>query len=213
MSGFYVLVNNTKTSSTVFLPTDSVVIGNAPKCSKCGKYLGMCPLIGEVVVELELWNNSADDVCFGPGDEILFSSRLKDAFESSHLIGADFRSVKIARVKSHKRGKSTIPQYYLTHISRSRVIVDAAASNIEWEGKIDCEECHLDGIMKRFKQIVLVPGTWNGEDIFFARGLPGIIITSQRFLEICIGIGLPTDFLVPIDKFSIDHYPWENKNT
>jgi len=210
MNEFYVLANSfgdRKTSSTDFLPSDFVAIGDAPKCPLCGKYIGMCPLVGKVAVDLEIWNDSADDVCFGPGDEVLFSLRLKNAFEFAQLKGTTFRTVEVGKVKSHKRGKPIIPPYYLTNISRSRAIVDATASGIEWDGNVDCEECHLDGIIKRFKKIVLLPGSWSGEDIFFARGLPGIIITSKKFHAISDSIGLPSDLMIPIGKFSVDYYP------
>ena len=167
------------------------------------------PYIGDIVVELELWGSSADDICFGPGEQVLFSSRLKAAFESSQLKGTGFQFAKVSKVKSHKKGRPDIPSYYLTSIGRSQAIVDPIASGMEWESKVDCEECHLDGILKRFRRIVLVPDTWSGEDIFFARGLPGTIITSQRFQETIVSIGLTAELLIPINEFSIDLYPWE----
>jgi hypothetical protein len=77
---------------------------------------------------------------------------------------------------------------------------------------VNCEECNLDGLIKRFRRVVLVPDTWSGEDVFFARGLPGTIITSQKFYDVFVRLELSADFLMPIEKFSYDHYPWEKNN-
>jgi hypothetical protein len=211
MNGFYVLAKpciNRSTSSPFFYPDESVKIGDAPTCPKCGNSLGMCKSVGEYIVEIEFPKDSAEDVCFGPDDEVLFSERLKTSFESSQLKGADFQPVKVAKVCTHKRKSLSIPEYYRTSISRSRALVDVKASGFEVEGKIKCKECYLSkGGIIRYRRIVFVPDTWSGEDIFYARGLPGTIITSQRLYDMFSSIGLPADLLIPAEKYSIDHFP------
>src|SRR5687768_16800236 len=38
---------------------------------------------------------------------------------------------------------------------------------------------------ERLRRVVLQPHSWSGEDIFFARGLPGTVFVSERFKSLC----------------------------
>ncbi|MCS6946152.1 MAG: hypothetical protein NZM12_00900, partial [Steroidobacteraceae bacterium] len=56
---------------------------------------------------------------------------------------------------------------------------------------------------------VLKSDTWSGEDVFFARGLPGTILVSERFKSLCETAGLTSCSLVDTERFGFDHYPQE----
>lgn len=89
-------------------------------------------------------------------------------------------------------------------------MLDESASGLEREddGAV-CSECGLGGIIKRLRRVILRPDTWSGEDVFFARGLPGTILTSERFKSLCETAGLANCSFVDAEAFSFDHYPQE----
>ena len=76
----YTLINpdeNKSDAITDFLPLDSVKTGNAIRCPKCNKFMGMLPLLPPIKVEIELFGNNFGDIAFGTGDQILISETLK----------------------------------------------------------------------------------------------------------------------------------------
>jgi hypothetical protein len=121
---------------------------------------------------------------------------------------------EIVHVKSRKRKLlNECPRYFLASISRSRAAIDAKASGFEWEGEPTCPECRLGGIIKRWSRIIIEPGTWSGEDIFYARGLSGTIFVTERFREMYLTHGLRSGVFIPAEEFGHDYYPWEKRPT
>jgi hypothetical protein len=56
-------------------------------------------------------------------------------------------------------------------------------------------------------------GSWQGEDVFIARGLPGTIIASERFKEFCSARAVKNVLLVDALEFPFDSYLWEKRRT
>lgn len=195
---------------TDFLPVDGSRTGDAPRCSKCGKPIGMLPLVPPVRVELEAWGARWGDVAFGPGDQILVSDKLTKLFAEAGLVGFErLDAVEIEKAKRRKPGAGEPPGYWLASIQRSRAALDDVASGLVRDEAPTCEECRTAGIIKRADRIVLVANTWSGEDVFFARGLPGTILVSERFKRLCDANDLANCSLVAAENFSFDHYPQE----
>jgi len=46
--------------------------------------------------------------------------------------------------------------------------------------------------------------------VFFARGLPGTIVVSERFKQLCEENDLANCVLVAAEKSGFDHYPQEH---
>lgn len=195
---------------TDFLPIDGSVTGDAPQCAKCGKFLGMRPLLPPIRVELETWGTECGDIAFGPGDEILMSVRVRDCFREFGLTGIiDLGPVEIVNVNSHRKLRGNVSSYRCCRVSRSRAVIDDVKSDLQTEEPWACEECRIGGIIKRGSHFVLENGSWSGEDIFFARGLPGIIMTSERFAVFCQQSDVLNAQLFPAGEFAFDYYPWE----
>ncbi|MEZ6163292.1 MAG: hypothetical protein R3B67_02540 [Phycisphaerales bacterium] len=51
--------------------------------------------------------------------------------------------------------------------------------------------------------------TWSGEDIFYARGLSGLIITSEPFAEWFHHANINSGVLIPALDYAADFYPTE----
>ncbi len=189
---------------TDFSPINTATASEAPRCPVCGEYIGMLQLLPPIQVELELWGRRVGDLAFGPGNQFLISERFKDAFLHARLTGLPSSiPVKVVRVKSRKRVTEPVPRYFAVLPARSRAAIDDRASGMVKEAPWTCEECRIEFII-RFKRIVLEEGTWSGEDLFFARGLPGTMITSERFKEFCDKHAFRNCLLIEADRFGLD---------
>lgn len=193
---------------TDFEPIDGSPMGHAPQCRLCGGFVGLMPLVPPIRINLVSWGESWSDIAFGPGDQILISARLKGAFAQAGLSGVErYDPAAIEKVtRKHRSFDQCPPKYFLATISRSRAMIDDLASGLEREDDSACPECGLDGIIKRLRRVELKSEYRVEEDIFFARGLPGRILVSQRFMTMCEKLGLAKCFFIETDNFSFDYY-------
>jgi hypothetical protein len=200
-------------AATDFLPADGSTRGQPPRCSSCGKNVGMLPLLSPIRVEVEAWTSDFGDLAFGPGDELLLAQRFWQIYKESGFTGLIFiSSVEIIKLNLHKKVPKRVPTYVCCRVSRSRAAVDEAKSGLERERPWNCEECRIGGIIKRTCSLILEENSWSGEDIFIPRGLPGIILTSERFKNLCQEHQVSNCLLIPAEEYSFDHYPWEKTN-
>lgn len=193
---------------TDYFAADSSRMGDAPRCPVCGRFLGMLPLLPPVRVELEAWGSRWGDFAFGPGDQVLISDKLKKLFSDAGLVGFErLDPVLITAFKKRRSGAGEPPGYWLASIQRSRAVLDDSASGLVRDGAPTCEECRIGGIIKRMDRVRLRDNTWSGEDVFFVRGLPGMIVASERFKHLCEANDLENCSFVAAEDFSLDYYP------
>jgi hypothetical protein len=171
-------------------------------------------MVPPIYFELELFGRYFADFAFTGGDHVLISARLRDLFVKAQLVGfSRLLPAEIVHVKSRKRKLlNECPRYFLASISRSRAAIDTKASGFEWEGEPTCQECRSGDIIKRWSRIIIEPGTWSGEDIFYARGLSGTIIVTERFRDMYLEHGLRNGVFIPAEEFGHDFYPWEKRS-
>jgi len=215
--GFYVfkLAIEAAKGETEFSDVRPVRTGDAPICEKCGGFVGMLTCLPPYRVELELWDSVFGDVAFGPGGDLLISDRFRTAWMKRGLTGLQgFDLVEVVKVKRHKRNKPDLserPDYYRVSAVRSQAAIDDTRSEVEREGDKVCPACRTGekGGVKRARRVVLEPGTWAGEDIFVARGLPGTYLVSERFKSFFDEYEITSARLIPAEEYSFDFYPWE----
>jgi hypothetical protein len=212
---FYVLISPKAnkqflTDFTSLAPDNS---GDAPQCPVCGRYIGMLPWLPPYRAQIEIWGDEAGDIVFGPGDELLVSEKFKHEYENNGLNGIlKFIRTEVVSVKSSRKLlQKNLPFYFVATIKRSRAIIDHVLSELILDQPWTCDECRLGGIVKRISRVVIEENTWSGEDIFFARGLPGKIITSEKFRNFCINSDIKNCELIEAKNYSFDFYPWEKK--
>jgi len=211
--GFYILRSPTLgqpeaegLAVTDFLPLDPVVLADAPLCPVCGKPVGMLPWLPPHRVQLEFWANEPGDIAFGTGDDLLLSERFRQMYEQVGLVGlSGFDSVEVVRTKRYGKRKGIKPSgnYYLVRIARSRAAVDDKASELVRPKGRYCEECG-GGDPEWAKRIVLRENTWSGEDIFYARGLPGRIMTSERYRDFHVENKINNGILIDASEYGFD---------
>jgi len=211
---FFVLISprdTTRPGVTDFGHVKPVHNGEAPKCPNCGGFIGAIPWLPPQRAELEVWRKDYGDIAFGPGGERLVSERFATLYKAEGLTGLEgFHEVEI--VKVIRRGGSKLrtppPKYYSVSITRSRAAIDQDASGFIHEKPIACNQCRV-GSIKRWSRIVIEQNTWSGEDVFFARGLPGTILTSEGFKEFFDRNHINNGILINAGEYSHDFYPWE----
>ena len=183
---------------------------DAPTCPECGGITGLLVWMPPFRIEMQFWGYKHGDIAFGAGMDLLVSERFKEQFVRQKLTGLDFLgSAEVVKV-TPKRMSRNMPQYTVARVKRARAVVDEDASGVDREDGPVCEACRFGGDIKRWSGIVVDPDSWEGEDIFIARGFPGDIITSERFYDFCQRHEFTNVNLVPAETFGHDYYPWEN---
>jgi len=221
---FYVLNKRASPSESPacmdFLPVDPVNIGpDAPKCSTCGRFIGLLPWLPPYRVELETYGKLFADLASGPSSDVLISEKFRQLVEEHEVTGFEgFDPVEVVRVKKHRRFSGEPPPYYRVSVVRSQAAIDQVASGFDgYEGPVFriCPVCRSGAAVypKRWQRIILEPGTWSGEDIFVARGLAGTYLVSERFKVLCEENGITNVVLIPAEEYAHDFYPWEKRKT
>ena len=194
---------------TDYTPIDPVRHGEAPKCPECDSCLGQMPWLAPHRAELEPWTNGYGDIAFGPLLELVISEAFAERFRAAGLTGlAMHEPVEIVRVKRRGGAKQrdNPPSYFCALPIFSQTRIDLNASGLETEEPVTCDACR-SGFILRYARVAVEEQTWAGDDIFFARGLPGIIIASERFAEWFAENEINNGELVLASESSEDFYP------
>lgn len=166
-----------------FLHVDPSNSDLPPLCLSCGKWLRMRTWRPPYVVELRLWGPGYPDVVSGPGDDLLVSSRFSEEWRRRSFVGLEgFEPVELRKVTGNRGIPGTLPRFARAHVLTSESAIDDERSGFKRLGEPACPVCRLDGPTLRCDRIVLE--TPPREDLFFARGLPGIYLASQRLRDL-----------------------------
>lgn len=217
---FYVIDKKPKGSEkaeryrTDFMYDDSVVPGDAPKCPKCGSFVGMLESIPPYSVHLETWGEGFGDLCFWMND-FLASPRFRDEYNKSGLKGlSEFKRVTVLSHKKYAFIDERPPEYFRTIPKVGAARIDPIASAIEWRDskRPTCELCLAGaGVLERWHHVVVDESSWSGEDIFYAYGLTGTLLVSSRFYEWANGHHFRNLAMKLSTESSHDFYPWTLK--
>lgn len=178
----------------------------APRCPLCGKYIGLMFWRPPFRIELEVWGDQWADIIELANDRLV-STRFVEAWGRSRLIGlSGFESIEVDNVQYRRRKLGPPPAYHRGVVCRSRTAIDQHASGFEWNAPPTCSECRTPDLLRRWRRIVFEPGSWGGEDIFFARGLHGSVFVTERFRDFCEAYRMKNTRFVPIEQYEHDFY-------
>ena len=171
---------------TDFEYDDSVVKSGAPQCPECGTYIGMLQAKPPFRVHLETWANCYGDFAFWMTD-FLVSRRVRDAYSRSSLSGlSDFDAAEVVKSRNHAPVEGDPPEYFRTIPTIGAASVDVSASGIKWKDdkRPSCLCCLGNGgPLQSWRHVVVDESSWNGDDIFYAYGIPGVLLATSRFVE------------------------------
>ncbi len=144
----------------------------------------------------------------GSVPDIIVSERFAQAFRAAGLTGLHgFDPVEVLRVQrqrgSPKSGKYTLQRYFAVTAPFGSALVDENRSHILRPGPFTCDYCRTigtDGI----NGFTLEPGSWNGDDVFEPRGLPGVLVVSERFARLVTEHQLTNMDLTPTEAYVWD---------
>ena len=149
------------------------------------------------------------DFVWGTVFPLMASSRFKTVYETEGLKGVDIfhPSATIVKLGNQKRGAlpEQLPEYHLIEVTWNAANLDDAASSAVRK-RNDCQFCR--GSLVSYDGIFLEAGSWDGSDIFEARGLPGIVLVSERFTEIVEFYNLRNVLLIPTEDYVYDEQHW-----
>jgi uncharacterized protein DUF1629 len=182
---------------------DPINLGEPARCPRCGSAISMLTWLPPYRVELELHGEELGDFIKVPGHDLLVSERFAQAFRDEGLTGLDgFHPVEVVKVRRKRRGPkpSQIPRYLVVRACIGRAAVELARSRIRYEAPPTCEECR-SMVKDAVLGFSLEAGTWQGEDIFRPRGLPGTLVVSERFERFVARHGFTNMRLTPTEEY------------
>ncbi|XXF75197.1 hypothetical protein P2318_19195 [Myxococcaceae bacterium GXIMD 01537] len=191
---------------TQFEKVEPVNRGDAPHCPKCGEPIGLLTWLPPYRVELELHGQEMGDFAEGPGNEVLVSEPFAEAFRAEGLTGLlGFHPVEVVRVQRKRKDPKpgAAARFLVVTPARSRSAVDVKRSHLRYAKPVTCPECRSEGL-ESIHGFVIEPGTWQGEDVFRARGLPGMLLASERFAEFIKRHGFTNMKLLPTEEYVWD---------
>jgi hypothetical protein len=191
---------------TKFEDVDPVNLGDAPECPRCHGALGLLTWLPPYRVELELYGSVLGDFVDGSGNSFLISERMAEAFRAEGLTGLHgFHPAEVVRVRRKRKGSkpAAVPPYFVVDAGFTRATVDVARSRLRYAKPVTCPECRSEGL-ESAHGFTLEPGSWKGEDVFLARGLPGTILASERFAGFIARHGLTNIKLIPSEEYVWD---------
>ena len=172
--------------------------GKTPTCPGCGEVVGSIPSLPPYRVELTVFGKSPSDVARGPNNALLLSERFRAAWENAQLGGLEFLPLDRLRVRPARLGKKNLTYYYAP-ILLFGTQVDVERSLIEYDRPITCQKCKSGGV-DTVRGFSIDETSWSGEDMFYAWGMPGPVIVTDRVRQLRDDYGLTNVNLTPTEK-------------
>lgn len=186
---------------TEYLKAEKSRFGDAPRCDACGSFVGMRPWLPPFRAELTLHGDEWGDFAFFSDSDFLITERVAALFTASGLTGlSGFEPVEIVSTKGPDRNP---PVYLHVVVARGGAAIDEGKSSLDRSEPVSCEVCRSAGL-DAIHGLALRPKSWTGEDVFFARGLPGTVIAAAQFRQLVEQNHLTNVRLVPTEAYEWD---------
>lgn len=180
--------------------------GDAPTCPQCGDVVGMLTWQPPYRIHLILHGEEFGDFLETVGHDLLVSERFAQAFHAEGLTGLEgFHPAEVLKVRRRRRGPkpTTVPTYLVVRARYGPAAVDLARSGVRYDEPPTCGWCR-DTNKKAIYGYSLEAGTWQGEDVFRPRGLPGCVTVSERFERFVAKHGFTNMQLTPTEEYVWD---------
>jgi len=168
--------------------------GDFPKCSACGGPIGSRRWLPEFMVKLS--KKKVGDFVFGSVDPFLVTEKIVNIVYDNEIHGVtSFNQVTVTNNKNVK--------LYIPEIEYGALKIDEEVSGFIRTKQQRCEVCRLGGAISAYNKLEPAINTWDGLDIFVLRQLPGTIVLSEKFYNLC-NENMVTNLTV---KQMQDYYP------
>lgn len=182
-----------------FDPAEWTARGEARKCELCDRFLAMLPLIAPVRGVL-CAEKSIFDLSQTSGGDILISEKCLRAFEANGILGiVEPTKIELLGVE----GPFLLEAIGMLFIAGSEygAEVDRTKSGLKSSDRAVCPMCGSAGIIGGYDRIAIVDSSWTGKDLFSLRGLPGVILLTERLQRLCTNHNLAICNTVPAEDY------------
>ena len=188
---------------------DPLISAPPPRCPECGSALSWKAWLPPHNIKLssaqpEKW----PDFLWGAGFTLMVSKRFRSLYENAGLTGIEhfFSPAHLIRVGRRKAGDlpPNLPEYCLITIKWNGANLDDEASGVVRKHPQDCWYCR--GSYISFERVVIQENTWDGSDVFEVRGLPGVIVVSERFKQLVDTHKITNALFIPAEKYAYDEH-------
>lgn len=182
-------------------------MGEAPQCPVCERYTGLLRWLPPFRVELEGHGTQWPDIGFGNTNDLLISQRAISDWSLGSLKGTQLLGPAIvAKTTWHGQRPARNATYQVVRAVLSSDAIDDLASGVHREDGPPCEVCRLSGVITRLDRIALESDNdVQGLDLYFIRGLPGVLLCSEILAERMSRSGALGARLIEAQEFSIRH--------
>jgi len=189
---------------TEFEKVEPVHLVEAPRCDQCGRFVGMMRWLPPYRALVRAHSEELGDLAFGVGASLLVSSAFRHAWESARLRGlARFDSLEALTIRP-ARFVRRASEYFHVEVNSIVASIDEARSIIDRTEPPNCNRCRSGGGIRSIRGFAIAQETWTGEDIFYPRGLPGIMVVTERVEQLAKDYSLKNVPLVPVSDFVQD---------
>ncbi len=215
MDNFYVLKSDDGESSAVqwatASPVDFHVLGDGQRCPICGSPVTRRPWLPPHLIKLSKFKPAKwPDFLWCSDESLLLSQRAKQVYSAEGLSGIFSFSppVTIVRMGTYKEGQfpHSPPLYHLIDILWGGADQDDRASGLVLDNPqtVKCTYCRTGHTRRKQDRIVLVPGSWKGQDLFIPRNSPVPFLVSEKFKQAAEAAGLTNVRFIPAESYAFD---------
>jgi hypothetical protein len=191
-------------AETWFEPIGEPKLGDAPRCPKCGRWVGMKPRYPPYVVRLRVFGHAVGDVAFDmASDDLVVSACFLDAWTSAGLRGLQRAEKVELRGLGESRRASQVGPYFLVRPGRTGARIDASRSQV---ARVRPETCSLCGgsDVEAVLSLRIDESSWRGEDIFIPWGLAAVTVVTDRVVALAREHHLYNVTVKPIEAYRFD---------
>lgn len=189
-----------ETRATPLEPVHIGTVTDCQRCPECGEPGGSLPWLPPYRAELTAYGHAIGDIAFPVGMELVVSCRFSKAWNEETLRGLDFTPLERYRARPARLAKQR-GTYFHCSIRYFSTRADSSRSDIEYDGTSTCDLCKSGAGIDAIRGFCIDESSWTGEDIFYAWGMPGAIIVSDRVRKLRDEYGLTNVNLIPVEKY------------
>lgn len=180
---FYVVIPAQASDfDTEYFKSEPIHRGDPPKCSRCGRFLGMRRWISPRRAQVVVHGQVPGDFAFASNSDFLLSDIVVDSLRVEGISGlSNVEEVEVSSILGAE--SSRIPRYFFADVTQQGAGLDLTRSDIKRTTPPTCVKCLSDGIVS-IQGFVIDNGSWTGDDIFIPRGLPGVVVVSESFRSV-----------------------------
>lgn len=179
--------------------------GEPELCPVCGKPVSMLDWLPPHEIMLSTVKlQKLGDFLWGSIFPFLISDKVKQLIAENDIKGIKVHNKPVTIANHDYQQNKVFPKtYYKVKVEWNGANRDDRLSGASYSRDV-CPYCRSGSIGEKMTSIVLDELSWNGLDVFEARGIPGLVIVTDRFNDLLAKHKILNYRAVPIQDISYD---------